>query len=247
MRTALAISAIAHALFWGVNAWQAPEPANEPMAPVLVEIVAPDEIDKPPDTANKPAPDRKGTESPQSQPVASKQGQIERQEARERSGAQEQRAAQADARPSASEPVEKEAQPRQFAAAGSWLQSALNLPAITTSAFDSTQSSAKLSSDEIASFRAHLQQCWEPPAAIEKAQQLVVVLRVSLKPDGALAAEPAMVAASASANGPALVQTAVRALLQCQPYRFLPAAKYEEWKLLDLSFSPNGLRTLPVL
>ena len=78
-------------------------------------------------------------------------------------------------------------------------------------------------------------------------QKLMVVLRVSLKPDGALGAAPTMVAASASENGPALMQTAMRALRQCQPYAFLPAAKYKEWKVLDLSFSPSGLRTAPVL
>jgi hypothetical protein len=42
------------------------------------------------------------------------------------------------------------------------------------------------------------------------------------------------------------MQTAMRALRQCQPYRFLPAAKYKEWKVLDLSFSPTGLSALPV-
>jgi len=35
--------------------------------------------------------------------------------------------------------------------------------------------------------------------------------------------------------------TGPRALRQCQPYGFLPAAKYKEWKVLDLSFSPTGL------
>jgi hypothetical protein len=33
----------------------------------------------------------------------------------------------------------------------------------------------------------------------------------------------------------------MKALRECQPYAFLPAAKYQEWKLLDLSFSPLGL------
>jgi len=73
----------------------------------------------------------------------------------------------------------------------------------------------------------------------------LVVLRISLMPNGALAGEPALVAASASPSGPALMQTAMRALRQCQPYGFLPAAKYKEWKLLDLSFSPSGLSALP--
>jgi hypothetical protein len=59
---------------------------------------------------------------------------------------------------------------------------------------------------------------------------------VDIVPENEIAAE-----ASASAYGPRLVETATRALRQCQPFTFLPAEKYQEWKLLDLSFSPRGL------
>jgi hypothetical protein len=108
--------------------------------------------------------------------------------------------------------------------------------------FDSAaDSSAKLSRDEIASLRAHLQKCWRPPAGLAAAQKLQAVLRVSLKPDGALSREPLLIKASAAAQGPMLVDAAMKALRQCQPFTFLPADKYEEWKLLDLSFSPVGL------
>lgn len=100
---------------------------------------------------------------------------------------------------------------------------------------------AKLATEEIAALRAHLQRCWNPPPALASAQKLKVVLRIALAPDGALAEDPSLVEASASAHGPALVATATSALRKCQPYSFLPAAKYEEWKLLDLSFSPRGL------
>jgi hypothetical protein len=103
------------------------------------------------------------------------------------------------------------------------------------------ESAAKLSREEIAAFQAHLQKCWNPPAGVAGAQKLRAVLRVALKPDGALTKEPLLIRASASAHGPALVETATRALQNCQPFTFLPAEKYQEWKLLDLSFSPGGL------
>jgi hypothetical protein len=103
------------------------------------------------------------------------------------------------------------------------------------------QGTAKLSREEIAAFRAHLQKCWNPPATIAEAQKLKVVLRVALGPNGALTGSPTLIEASASAHGPALVATAISALRQCQPYGFLPAGKYQEWKLLDLSFSPHGM------
>jgi hypothetical protein len=103
------------------------------------------------------------------------------------------------------------------------------------------QGTAKLSREEIAAFRAHLQKCWNPPATIADAPKLKVVLRVALGPNGALTGSPTLIEASASAHGPALVATAISALRQCQPYGFLPAEKYQEWKLLDLSFSPHGM------
>ncbi len=66
-------------------------------------------------------------------------------------------------------------------------------------------------------------------------------MRVYLKRDGVLAADPTLIEASASRDGPLIMQTAIRALKDCQPYAFLPAAKYKEWKVLDLSFSPRDM------
>jgi hypothetical protein len=37
------------------------------------------------------------------------------------------------------------------------------------------------------------------------------------------------------------MQAAIRTLKDCQPYAFLPADKYREWKVLDLSFSPREM------
>ena len=109
-------------------------------------------------------------------------------------------------------------------------------------AFDApADTAAKLSREEITAFQTHLQKCWRPPAGVADADKLSARLRISLRRNGALAGEPLLVSASASAQGPALVQAASRALRQCAPYSFLPADKYEEWKVLDLSFSPRGL------
>jgi hypothetical protein len=36
----------------------------------------------------------------------------------------------------------------------------------------------------------------------------------------------------------------MRALQQCQPYDALPAGKYDEWRLLDLRFSADGMATV---
>jgi hypothetical protein len=34
------------------------------------------------------------------------------------------------------------------------------------------------------------------------------------------------------------MQSAISALQSCQPYAMLPADQYNEWKVLDLSFTP---------
>jgi len=127
------------------------------------------------------------------------------------------------------------------------MDSALSSPLVTASAgLDAAVSAANLSPSDVAALKAHLQECWNPPAGLADAEHLVVVLRVSLKRNGGLTGEPTLLAASASPEGAALMQTAVRALRQCQPYGFLPAAKYKEWKDLDLSFTPAGLSAHPV-
>ena len=68
-----------------------------------------------------------------------------------------------------------------------------------------------------------------------------VVLRVSLRPNGALAAEPMLIEVSGQRDGPTVLQAAKRALKDCQPFAFLPAEKYREWKVLDLSFTPRDM------
>jgi hypothetical protein len=103
---------------------------------------------------------------------------------------------------------------------------------------------ANLSPEEIAAFSAHVQSCWAAPAGLVNTPKLQVVIRVSLRPDGGLMASPALLAAPALAQGPVLVKAAMRALQQCQPYGTLPAGKYDEWRLLDLRFSADGMSTV---
>jgi len=116
------------------------------------------------------------------------------------------------------------------------------MPSLDGFDFDAAaETKAKLTSEEIAAFQTHLQKCWHPPASMAGAQKLRASLRIALTPEGTLAREPLLIQASASAQGPRLVETAARDLRECQPFSFLPADKYQEWKLLDLSFSPRGL------
>jgi len=118
----------------------------------------------------------------------------------------------------------------------------LNLPTAPDKGFDSqAMTVANLSDDERAALKAQIRKCWKLPATISAAQSMRVVLRVHLRRDGGLASEPLLIEASASRDGPLLLQTAVRALKECQPFGFLPADKYREWRILDLGFSPRDM------
>jgi hypothetical protein len=101
---------------------------------------------------------------------------------------------------------------------------------------------AKVSTDDVVKFREHLKTCSVLPASIAPTDKVTIRLRVSFLPDGALASAPLLIEASASAKGPLLMQAAIEALRACQPYAVLPADKYNEWKVLDLSFTPRDFR-----
>jgi hypothetical protein len=100
---------------------------------------------------------------------------------------------------------------------------------------------ANLAQHETASFREHLRSCATLPASLVAADKIKIVLRVSFKSDGTLAAPPSLIegTGSAVAKGLALMQAATSALRRCQPYAMLPSDRYNEWKVLDLTFTPQ--------
>jgi outer membrane biosynthesis protein TonB len=98
---------------------------------------------------------------------------------------------------------------------------------------------ADIASALVAAFRRHLKTCSKLPASLSGSDDVKVKLRVLMTPEGRLAADPILIEASASMKGPLLMQGAVRALQACQPYAMLPADRYGEWKVLDLSFTPQ--------
>ncbi|WFU45136.1 hypothetical protein QA640_26595 [Bradyrhizobium sp. CB82] len=99
---------------------------------------------------------------------------------------------------------------------------------------------AKLPASVIAEFRRHLRSCAKLPDTIAPSDNVHIKMRTFMTTDGQLATVPALIEASASpAKGLALMQAAKAALQACQPYTMLPADKYEEWKVLDLTFTPK--------
>ena len=80
------------------------------------------------------------------------------------------------------------------------------------------------------------------PESVAPGDKVTIRLRANFLPDGRLASAPLLIEASASAKGPVLMQAAIHALEGCQPYAALPADRYSEWKVLDLSFTPQDFR-----
>jgi hypothetical protein len=98
---------------------------------------------------------------------------------------------------------------------------------------------ADVASSLVAEFRRHLKTCSKLPASLTASDDVKVTLRLFMTPAGRLAAEPVLIEASASLKGPLLMQSAIKALEACQPYAMLPADRYGEWKVIDLSFTPR--------
>jgi len=113
-------------------------------------------------------------------------------------------------------------------------------PGKSDDGFDATASSAAdLSSSVIAEFKKHLKTCSKLPPSVKPSDYITVKLRVLLAQDGRLAAEPAIGGGSANMKAIELLQSAIAAVKQCQPYKMLPVDRYGEWKVLDLDFTPK--------
>jgi colicin import membrane protein len=100
---------------------------------------------------------------------------------------------------------------------------------------------AQLSQSEIDALRKRLGECWNPPAGATNGGQLKVVLRVLFKPDATVATPPQLVAATASPFGPAMAESAKRAILTCQPFTMLRPDHYQQWKDIEITFDPREM------
>lgn len=98
---------------------------------------------------------------------------------------------------------------------------------------------AKLPPEVIAELRRHLRNCSKLPAGVALTDAVRIRLRAVMAVDGTLVREPILIEAPPSTKGVAIVKSAMSALQACQPYKMLPIDKYQEWKVMDLSFTPE--------
>jgi outer membrane biosynthesis protein TonB len=125
-------------------------------------------------------------------------------------------------------------QPQRLAAAGTMLSAAPSLGATTGSA-------PRLTMSEIDALRARIQQCWNPPAGAADAKDLIVEIRIRFNQDGSLAAQPTVSNRGSSAYFQVAAESALRAVVRCAPYTFLPVAKYDVWKDVEVTFDPRDM------
>jgi colicin import membrane protein len=100
---------------------------------------------------------------------------------------------------------------------------------------------AQLSQNEIDALRRRLSECWNPPVGALDGGNLKVVLRVLFKPDGSVASPPQLVAGTPSSYGPAMAESAKRAILTCQPFTMLRPEHYAQWKDIEITFDPREM------
>ncbi|MBV8513577.1 MAG: hypothetical protein JOZ94_12500 [Xanthobacteraceae bacterium] len=120
------------------------------------------------------------------------------------------------------------------------LADALSLPVEETGEGGAARERMAKFTEGVKEFKEQVRRCFKLPAGLAAGQQLQMVIRIALAPSGALAGDPEMVAAKMSPLGPALRDSAVAAVRQCAPYK-LPADKYQDWKVLDIDFSPDQM------
>jgi colicin import membrane protein len=101
-----------------------------------------------------------------------------------------------------------------------------------------TGESAQLSQSEIDAFREKLKSCWSPPAGAPRADKISVPITIRLKRDRTLASAPQVEMSARDAYTQAMIDSAVRAIIECQPYTMFSPAKYDVWKEIPLDFDP---------
>jgi outer membrane biosynthesis protein TonB len=87
-----------------------------------------------------------------------------------------------------------------------------------------------------AMFKAQVDRCWKKPYGGVETQMPEAEFNIKLKRDGTLEATPVAVGTPASPFVRAYQESALRAIIDCQPYN-LPSAYFDEWKFFAPVFT----------
>ncbi|WP_035644218.1 hypothetical protein [Bradyrhizobium sp. ORS 285] len=90
-----------------------------------------------------------------------------------------------------------------------------------------------------AALRQRVRSCAHLAASMSPNDRVLVRLRFAMTPDGRLATEPEVREVIAPLKAAQLKESAVQALNACQPYTMLPPDRYDEWRVIEMSFTPQ--------
>jgi hypothetical protein len=127
------------------------------------------------------------------------------------------------------------------AAVWTWTTIASPPTASTPIAAKTATSSSDSQALEFYALRTRLAALWGMPPDSKNPDELVVKIRMRLKPDGLLAAAPVVLSSGSSGPYVAASDSALRAASDAQPYSMLKADSYEAWKELEITFDPRGI------
>ncbi len=105
--------------------------------------------------------------------------------------------------------------------------------------------SLPISISDMDALRRQIEACWNLPAGAKNPEDLVVLVWVSLNPDGTLIQAKVVDDKGRAAYDPyyrAAAESALRALLnpRCTPLK-LPPEKYQQWKTMTINFDPRQM------
>jgi colicin import membrane protein len=87
-----------------------------------------------------------------------------------------------------------------------------------------------------AMFKSQVERCWKKPYGGIEAQMVEAEFSIKLKRDGSLEATPAAMGTPSTPYVRVYQESALRAIIECQPYN-LPAAYFDEWKYFSPVFT----------
>ena len=101
--------------------------------------------------------------------------------------------------------------------------------------------SPSLSSSLDAWFTDAYLSCWSPPPTKPEGERYVADVRVIFNPDGSLSGQPLLVNPPHDPAWRAHAESAVRAVLKCNPLHVPPqyAPYFEQWKSKTIHFDPQ--------
>lgn len=119
------------------------------------------------------------------------------------------------------------------------LQSETNSYVFADVAREGVGAGTQMSVSELTALQSAMYKCWSIPAAAPNPAELIVPVKVSLFPDGYVNQVKLGSFREINHFHKLAANEAIRAVNKCQPYDFLPAEKYSQWREMTLNFRPD--------